>query len=230
VSDPKAALESPNLPGGGWFTNGPFGWGYYGHDGMKRCNGTWVPGAATATFGEGSKVCMCVCVCQGGGGAGAIGSQRRLTAVGVGDGSVRLCAPSPPLPDCRPPAILFPAPPIVPVRPPPPPVTQVSVIVEAFAGTSEVSFVVDGVLQPFMFQRLPVHLWLAVAVKPKDSVVRLVTPEPVWGEVGMAVINEKWVHTHTHTRTHMPTLTAPARPQPVSCGPLHPRFTCLGCG
>lgn len=63
VSNPRAALESPNLPGGGWFTNGPFGWGYYGHDGMKRCNGTWVPGSTTATFGEGSKVRVCVLHC-----------------------------------------------------------------------------------------------------------------------------------------------------------------------
>ena len=63
VSDPQGALEAPNFTGGGWFCNGPFGWGYYGHDGAKRANGQWLPGAATQPFGEGCKVCVAVCVC-----------------------------------------------------------------------------------------------------------------------------------------------------------------------
>ncbi len=56
VSDPYGAIQAPNLTGGGWFPNGPFGWGYYGGDGSKRHNGQWIAGATTASFGEGCKV------------------------------------------------------------------------------------------------------------------------------------------------------------------------------
>lgn len=65
-------------------------------------------------------------------------------------------------------------------------------MVEVFAGAAEVSFKVDEVVQPFYFQRLPVHLWLAVAIKHRGTTVHLVNPEPVDGEVGFAVINERY--------------------------------------
>jgi hypothetical protein len=56
VADIRGAQQAPNFSGGGWFPNGPLGWGYCGRDGTKRHNGAWVPGATTATFGAGSRV------------------------------------------------------------------------------------------------------------------------------------------------------------------------------
>ena len=65
-------------------------------------------------------------------------------------------------------------------------------VVEVFAGYAEVTFLVDNVTQPFMFQKLPMYLWLAVAVRPKGATFKLVNKEPLPGEVGVAVVNAKY--------------------------------------